>query len=553
MSIDFLLTSKIVKVLNLHLRTTLLVSAITLCVLLALLFVISARLADVARRDEMTLTEVTSVNLADHFSRTAARPEPRDIDQAITLVSSSRLYAVNVRLWELNGETFEVRRTDADQTESAPLPAEIRDRLLGRYGTKPAPFKDLNPETSTYRVISPIVNRGRVIGAVEISNRLETLPSVLQQTVGTAVILALIAVALIALATWILFRDLVYQPISHLLAVMDRAGKGELRIRAPERGDDELSRLARAFNRMMGQLHEMTVDREKQREMLRDRIEEATAQLEVRNDQLAKANQELWQTTRRLTQFERLAAAGQTASQFAHEVGTPLNLISCHAQLIEAESGSADDRERAAIIVEQTDRIERIVRRMLDRTRTEAPEMHPLDLNSIIERIRVSTAPTLTEPGVRLVTELEPNLPLIAGDSDKLQQVFINLINNALDAMPDGGDLRIETRFRRGSHGSGDEVLVTVSDTGCGMTPEVLAHVFDPLYTTKERGRGTGLGLVVVSQIIQEHGGTLRAESSSGSGSTFHLTFPTLTGKQTDLDVKPDGTELPLSAVENKP
>ena len=279
---------------------------------------------------------------------------------------------------------------------------------------------------------------------------------------------------------------------------------------------------------MLGQIHEMTAEREHQQEMLRERVQEATAQLEQRNDQLANANQELWRTTRALTQLERLAAAGQTAAQLAHEVGTPLNLISLHTQLLQAEADTnpASVKERADIIVEQTERIERIVRRMLDRTRAEADEHSLLDLNELIRRITEATAPTLMEVDVKLVLSLDAQLPPIAADSDKLQQVFINLINNALDAMPEGGRLAITTELEPVNNGHLPRVLVSVSDTGCGMTPEVQAHIFDPLYTTKQRGKGAGLGLVVVNQVMQEHNGTVTVESSPQQGSRFQLSFP---------------------------
>src|SRR5262245_436463 len=185
---------------------------------------------------------------------------------------------------------------------------------------------------------------------------------------------------------------------------------------------DQLGLLTNVLKRMLRQLHEMTSERERQRGILRERVHEATAQLEQRNAQLGAANLELWRTTRRLTQLERLAAAGQTAAQFAHEVGTPLNLISCHAQLMQVEIGVIPDtvRERTGIIIEQTDRIERIVRRMLDRTRAETPEIQSLDLNGVISKITEATAPTMAERKVKLEKAFAPKLPRIAGDEDKL-------------------------------------------------------------------------------------------------------------------------------------
>jgi signal transduction histidine kinase len=182
----------------------------------------------------------------------------------------------------------------------------------------------------------------------------------------------------------------------------------------------------------------------------------------------------------------------------------------------------ADERAatRLSTISAQIERIERIVRQMLDRTRPEAVAPTPLDLNALLARIFDTVAPALDARRVRLQTTLADCLPPVAGDADRLQQVFINLFNNALDAMPDGGALHVRTVSED------TRVFVEFADTGCGMTEEVRAHIFDPLYTTKERGRGTGLGLVVVRQVVQEHGGRIEVESAPGRGARFRLTFP---------------------------
>jgi two-component system NtrC family sensor kinase len=153
--------------------------------------------------------------------------------------------------------------------------------------------------------------------------------------------------------------------------------------------------------------------------------------------------------------------------------------------------------------------------------------MSPLDLNQLLRRIFDATAPTLDASDVRLTHALANGLPPVVGDADRLQQVFINLVNNALDAMPSGGELKVTTAFMHGAEGDGaGTVSVEFADTGTGMTEEVRARIFDPLYTTKARGRGTGLGLVVVRQALAEHGGRIEVESESGVGSRFRLTFP---------------------------
>ena len=514
---------------KLHFKTTLLVSAITLAVMIALLLVISARLVDFIRADERALTEVGAVSLAEHLSQSPSLSDSNELERATALARAARHDAISVRVWQAAGDEFNLVWSSPGEQAAVEMPAGVA-RLLGRQQiARIESERVIETSDSLYRVFAPIVRQQKVAGAVEIDDHLDNLPLLLKRSASAVMWLALIAIGLIALATYVLFRDLIYRPIENLLEVITQAKSGKLDVKAPERKRDELGRLSQEFNGMLGQIHEMTTERERQQEVLRERVHEATAQLEQRNEQLAAANQELWRTTRRLTQLERLAAAGQTAAQFAHEVGTPLGLISCQAQLIqsEAQADPASVNERAEIIVEQAERIERIVRRTLDRTRGEIAEHAPLDLNSLIKRMTEATLPTMADRGVRLDLSLDQQAPVIAGDADKLQQAFLNLINNALDAMPDGGQMTITTEIEATADGQPPRAVVSFADTGCGMTAEAQAHIFDPFYTTKERGKGAGLGLVVVNQVMQEHDGAIELESAPGRGSRFRLLFPT--------------------------
>jgi signal transduction histidine kinase len=264
----------------------------------------------------------------------------------------------------------------------------------------------------------------------------------------------------------------------------------------------------------------MTSERAAYQETLQTRIAEATEELRRKNEQLSETNRELWQMSRKLSETERLAAAGQTAAQFAHEVGTPLNLISGHVQLLRLKS-KAESGDRLDVISEQIERIERIVRAMLDRTRLTRRERVRLDVNEVLRRTFDAAAPILDEKNVSLVENLSADLPAISGDADHLQQVFINLISNALDAMPGGGELKVETRRAE------NEVIIDFRDNGAGMSDSVRAKIFEVLYTTKG-ARGTGLGLVVVKQIMREHEGEIEVESEVGKGTRFRLRFPSV-------------------------
>lgn len=541
--------------LKLHTKTTLLASAITIAVLASVVAVVNPRLAGLIDREQKDRAELQAVNLAEQISHIPAPRDPQLLARAANLVRGARRDLVAVRIWERVGGRYEPVAEAANSIPATAIPDDTIAALrsgLPSYVSRPLPA---NESASLYRVFAPITEAEadqkdrRISGAVELVQELNA-PLVAVRFERTAVWVAACAVALTTLVTYLLFRHLVYLPIERLLQAMSWAEAGNLLAQAPPRAPDELGLLSLGFNRMIERIRQMTEEREAQRRILQERVSGATAELAQRNQQLEETNRELSQTTLRLTELERLAAAGQTAAQFAHEVGTPLNLISGHVQLLHARL-DADERARARLetISAQIERIERIVRSMLDRTRPEAVELTPLDLNALLVRIFDVTAPALDARGVRLESDLAAGLPPVAGDADRLQQVFINLINNALDAMPDGGLLRVSTSATAGGAGgrpvashrnSSDNlfaeqsVFVEFADTGWGITEDLRARIFDPFYTTKEVGRGTGLGLVVVRQVMREHGGEIEVSSQAGRGASFRLVFPAWTPVRAD-------------------
>jgi signal transduction histidine kinase len=331
--------------------------------------------------------------------------------------------------------------------------------------------------------------------------------------------LMLLAIISITLMTYFLFRHMVYKPIDSLLLAMSKAGEGNLAAEVEPAAPYEIGLLTSRFNRMLGRLRQMTQQLSLEQRRLEDRVHEATAEIEERSEQLEEANLRLFEMQRQLTQLERLAAAGQLAAQFAHEVGTPLNLISGHVQLLRARAQDERMIQRLDIIAGQIDRITEIVRSMLDSTRRPMPQLEAVDINSLLLQILDATQPTLMARNVELQTEMAERLPTIRADADQLQQVFINLINNSLDAMPLGGQLRVSTARDNGS------VVIELTDSGEGISSEQIDMIFDPLFSTK-RGRGTGLGLTIVKQIVSEHNGEVEVQSEPGKHTTFLIRLP---------------------------
>ncbi|MBI4875754.1 MAG: PAS domain S-box protein [Acidobacteria bacterium] len=224
---------------------------------------------------------------------------------------------------------------------------------------------------------------------------------------------------------------------------------------------------------------------------------------------------------RRLIQADKLSSIGLLAAGVAHEVNTPLAVISTYAQML-AKQISGDDQKATLLdkIARQTFRASEIVNSLLNFSRTSPAEFAEVDLNRVVSETVSLLEHQLRKVRIELRQDLQAELPPVQGDAGKLQQVFLNLFLNARDAMPGGGILSVRTWSRNGS------VQVEVTDNGEGISPEHVARIYDPFFTTKGLHKGTGLGLSVTYGIVKEHGGSIDVESQPGAGSRFRLEFP---------------------------
>jgi len=222
-----------------------------------------------------------------------------------------------------------------------------------------------------------------------------------------------------------------------------------------------------------------------------------------------------------MVQTEKLTSLGLLAAGVAHEVNTPLAVISNYIQML-AKQIPADDPRQQTIerIVKQTFRASEIVNNLLNFSRTGAAQLIEVDINSVLEETLALVQHPLKSAQVQVVKNYNDDLPAVLGSVTRLQQVFLNLFMNARDAMPQGGLLQVSTLAHNGS------VAIEVTDTGAGIPPENLQRIFDPFFTTKATGRGTGLGLSVSYGIIKEHAGKVDVRSTPGKGTSFRLEFP---------------------------
>jgi signal transduction histidine kinase len=230
-----------------------------------------------------------------------------------------------------------------------------------------------------------------------------------------------------------------------------------------------------------------------------------------------------------LIRTEKLAAAGTLAAGVAHEVNNPLASISSLIQILQTRAASdtdgqsAETREMLRLISTQIARITQVLRDMMDFARTRPPARAPLDVRHALEAsIRLASFDKDFKR-LTLNTRYDESAPLVSADTDQLQQVFLNLLLNARDAMPEGGDIRISTFFKRDTN----ELLIEIADNGAGIAPEHRAHIFDPFFTTKPAGTGTGLGLAVCYGIITAHGGRIEvAPDHDGRGTCVSISLP---------------------------
>jgi two-component system, NtrC family, sensor kinase len=268
---------------------------------------------------------------------------------------------------------------------------------------------------------------------------------------------------------------------------------------------------------------------------------EARAALAQETENLLKANAQLVEAKDRLNRSERLAAVGQLVASVAHEVGTPLHSIAWHVQALAEEPALTPDmRKRVTVIDEQLTRVVRIIQDLLSSTRPRQPQPKWLPVEQVINPVAVLMEPAFHAKEIALTVVIPEHLPLAWADAEKMHQVLVNLLANALAATPPQGTVTVSVesrpvspdeleRGRRVAEAMSPLVIaIAVQDTGCGMPEADAQKAFEPFFTTKAVGKGTGLGLFLSRETVVAHGGELSIESEMGRGTTVTMTLPGL-------------------------
>ena len=289
-------------------------------------------------------------------------------------------------------------------------------------------------------------------------------------------------------------------PVKEVVTGTQIISRGDFTHRIKTKMTDELGELARSFNKMA--------------------------------EYLQKTYQDLKSTNTQLTQSAKLAAVGELAAGVAHELNQPLMVIRGYSQeLLDGDSIPEWIKKDIKLIESQTTRMMKIINHLRAFARQSSGTFEQVDLNAVINDSFTLITQQLKHHNIEIIYELDNNIPRIWGDHNRLEQVFLNLITNAKDAMEEkgGGTLTVKSQLIYNNGKNKDSiknVRVLFSDTGAGISEEVYDKIFDPFFTTKEVGKGTGLGLSIAYSIIKDHGGTIDVESIAGMGTKFIIEFP---------------------------
>jgi two-component system, NtrC family, sensor kinase len=324
------------------------------------------------------------------------------------------------------------------------------------------------------------------------------------------------AVLLVAVLSWLFVWRVVHKPIQGLKKGTEHLSRGDLGYQIAVQSRDEVGELAASFNELSKQLFAAKEQVFQWTKTLEDRVEQKTMELRSAHDHVLHV--------------EKMASVGKMAAVVAHEVNNPLSGILTYAKLLRKwlETGQAGGEKRdealqcLELIANESRRCGELIKNLLSLSRTAPMNLQTSDLHDVIERCLLLVRHQLDLVGIEWQLDMADDMPLVQCDPAQIEQVLLALIMNAIDAMPRGGTLWLSTRFDQDA----DEFAITVRDDGSGIPQEILPQIFEPFMTTKESGRGVGLGLAISRGIVERHGGRIQVESELGRGTSFTISLP---------------------------
>ena len=364
----------------------------------------------------------------------------------------------------------------------------------------------------------------RVLGVIDTHLSLARVDARAAQHLAQLTQATALALALLCGISMVFVWRLVSSPLRELVEGMRRIAGGKLDQRVTVHSDDELGEVAGAFNRMAAALAQANEEVTAWTRTLEQRVEQKAGELERAHKFMATS--------------ERLASLGRLAATVAHEVNNPLFGILTYARLTRKDVERADPPpvnkprmvEQLQIIEHESRRCGELMRNLLMFARQSPQSIEPSDINEVVGRAVSLVRHRLELSGTALELDLAPDLPAVPCDANQIQQVVLGLMVNAAEAMGDGGCIRVSTRRDAGLK----TVEIRLRDNGPGIAADVLAQIFEPFFTTKADVHRTGLGLAVARSIIEQHGGTILAESAEGAGAEFVVSLPVNSGRSAE-------------------
>ncbi len=392
-----------------------------------------------------------------------------------------------IALRRVNGQFVADRRVPGHAyvaTSEFPLPGTAVTREIVSDGQSYLRVtKSIANDRSCYQCHAP---SQRTLGYLEVDVSTTWLSRRVSQSYTLIALVAGLTLVLVWLAVTLSVNAAVLAPLVRLGKAMSGLKRGDRQIRMEADSNDEIGRLARHFNEMAEQVRE--------------------------------AEQELVRTERQLAEAERLASVGLMAAGIAHEINNPLAALSVAAEMLDSPGITEEQRSRLAkIVVEGAERIQNIVAELLTLDRRQALVVRPEDPATVLRQALHSVD---VPAHIRVHFRVQEDLPKILVHRDKIARALGNIIKNAVQAMPEKGELTFSTET------AGRKMNIYITDTGCGIAPEILEHIFDPFFSTREVGKGFGLGLAFAHSMIEQHGGEVFAASTVGEGSTFTVVLP---------------------------
>jgi two-component system, NtrC family, sensor kinase len=352
-----------------------------------------------------------------------------------------------------------------------------------------------------------------ILGVLDTNLSLAAADADMAQTTRQTILYTILAVLTISCLSALFVWRVVRTPLAALKTGTERLGSGDLGYQFKVDTYGEIEDLAKSFNTMSRQLQEAREEIDAWTKTLEVRVEEKTRELNTAHEQMLRV--------------EKMASIGKLAAVVAHEINNPLAGILTYAKLLKKRFSPKDEAQKEIfstldIIESESRRCGEIVKNLMTFARTMPMRYEQADLNGIIQRCVKLVQHQLDLASIELHLDLAKDLPSAECDAGQVAQVILALVMNAIEAMPRGGILGLETRLSS----DGASALIEVQDNGVGMPPEVLANIFQPFFTTKEGGHSLGLGLAVSHSIVERHQGEIRVQSEPGRGTTFSIRLP---------------------------